>query len=414
MGLLVLAVAVIVPASFLAVSLALQTVRIDNDLVHLLIETGTLTLVSALGLWFVVVQPLRRDAAGEREATRAREEELQAEARRQEFDARVHRAMEMAATEVEAYAAARRALDRGTSRLGAELLLADSSDAHLKRAVESAGPSGAAPGCGVGSPRACPPIRRSQTLMFATGEDIDTCPHLAARVGADTSAVCVPVSVGGRSIGVLHATAPSDAPPAEDEVSRLESLATQAGSRIGTLRVMEATHLQAATDPLTGLLNRRSFENRLQDLLARGSRGALAMCDLDHFKLLNDTHGHDAGDRALRLFARTLREAVRSQDLVCRYGGEEFIVAFPSMTAIEAAGALQRVQEGLVLAVAGGTVPGFTASFGVAMLDAGMAFEEACRAADGALFRAKREGRNRVVIDSTISSGPAVAGQATL
>ncbi|HEX7188463.1 MAG TPA: GAF domain-containing protein [Actinomycetes bacterium] len=93
--------------------------------------------------------------------------------------------------------------------------------------------------------------------MFTSGEEID-CPHLAGRPDGDRAAACVPVSVGGRSIGVLHATVSPDAPVTPLEVSRLESLATQAGARLGMLRVMEATHLQAATDPLTGLLNRRA------------------------------------------------------------------------------------------------------------------------------------------------------------
>ena len=161
---------------------------------------------------------------------------------------------------------------------------------------------------------------------------------------------------------------------------------------------MEATHLQAATDALTGLLNRRSFENQIQDLLRRGSPFTLAMADLDHFKALNDKHGHDAGDRALRLFSRTLGDAVRSDDLVSRYGGEEFVVAFPDLPVAEATRALGRVQEQLVLALSAGTVPPFTASFGVAHSHDGDTLEDICRAADAALFRSTREGRNRVTV----------------
>jgi GGDEF domain-containing protein len=159
----------------------------------------------------------------------------------------------------------------------------------------------------------------------------------------------VPVSVGGRSIGVLHATTTPSAPPVDVEISRLEALATQAGARLGMLRVMEATHLQAATDPLTGLLNRRSFENQVQELVRRRTPFTLAMGDLDKFKPLNDTNGHDAGDRALRLFARTLRDALRSDDLICRYGGEEFVIAFPGLSLEAAARALGRVDAGPVL-----------------------------------------------------------------
>lgn len=157
--------------------------------------------------------------------------------------------------------------------------------------------------------------------------------------------------------------------------------------------------MQAATDPLTGLLNRRAFENRVGDLFQRGTPFTLVMGDLDHFKVLNDTYGHDIGDRALRLFSSTLRAALRSDDLVCRYGGEEFVVAFPGLPVDDVARALGRVQEQLVLALSGGAVPPFTASFGVAHSSSADGLEDLCRAADVALFRAKRTGRNRVVVD---------------
>jgi diguanylate cyclase (GGDEF)-like protein len=206
--------------------------------------------------------------------------------------------------------------------------------------------------------------------------------------------------VGGRSIGVLHAaTDPSQRPTAAD-ANVLEAVATEVGGRLGMLRVMEAIHLQAATDPLTGLLNRRSFENRAQDLIRRQVPFALAMGDLDHFKKLNDTHGHDAGDRALRAFSQTLRASLRGEDLVCRYGGEEFVILFPQSSATVAAAALGRVQQELLVSVAGGAVAPFTVSFGVTNFEQDQSLEEVCRVADAALFRAKREGRNRVVIDS--------------
>jgi diguanylate cyclase (GGDEF)-like protein len=208
------------------------------------------------------------------------------------------------------------------------------------------------------------------------------------------------VSVGGRSIGVLHAAADPTWRPTAADASVLEAVATETGSRLGMLRVMEAIHLQAATDPLTGLLNRRSFENHAHGMIRRNIPFALAMGDLDHFKKLNDTHGHDAGDRALRSFSQVLRAALRDEDLVCRYGGEEFVILFPNRSANKAAAALNRVQQELLVAVAGGAVPPFTVSFGVAHSEQDQSLEDICRVADAALFRAKREGRNRVVIDS--------------
>jgi diguanylate cyclase (GGDEF)-like protein len=394
---LVGAVVGIIVCADLLVGWLLSYVKI-NETADTVIDLASLSTFTAIALWFVVLAPLRGDTARERAVTRRREQLLQEDADRQEFDARVHRAMEMAGTEAVAHRAVARALGRGTERLSTELLLADSSEASLERAAHAA-PDGAAPGCPVTTPRECPAIRRSQTLVFPSSEEIDACPHLAGRPEGDRSAACVPVSVAGRSIGVLHATAAPLQEPTALEVSRLEALATHAGTRIGMLRVMEATHLQAATDPLTGLLNRRSFENRVQELLKHGTQLTLAMGDLDHFKALNDTHGHEAGDRALRLFSRSLREAVRSDDLVCRYGGEEFVVAFPGLSVDATARALGRVQEQLILALSGGSVPLFTASFGVASSADSDTLEDLCRAADIALFRAKREGRNRVVVD---------------
>jgi diguanylate cyclase (GGDEF)-like protein len=162
---------------------------------------------------------------------------------------------------------------------------------------------------------------------------------------------------------------------------------------------MSTTTLQAATDPLTGLLNRRSFENRVHAQLRLGRPFALAMGDLDHFKRLNDAHGHGAGDRALRLFARVLRAALRSEDIISRYGGEEFVIVFPDLTAPQAENALRRMQESMLIALADGSVPGFTVSYGVTDTIEGIQLEELTRIADAALFRAKREGRNRVTVD---------------
>jgi diguanylate cyclase (GGDEF)-like protein len=216
----------------------------------------------------------------------------------------------------------------------------------------------------------------------------------------------VPLSVGGRSIGVLHTATDVQHPLSASEVGEVEAVAAQSGARIGMLRVMSATSLQAATDPLTGLLNRRALEDKVRDLSRRGVPFALAMGDLDHFKRINDTHGHDAGDRALRLFARTALGALRSEDLVCRFGGEEFVFVFPERSVAEAVTALERLQQELVLSLTAGTAPGFTASFGVAHSSEAPAFEDLLRLGDTALLRAKREGRDRIVVDTAAGAVP--------
>lgn len=250
--------------------------------------------------------------------------------------------------------------------------------------------------------------------MFASSEELDACPYLQDRPYGACSATCVPVNVAGRSIGVLHTVGPPQQPPDPVQVARLEALASQGGTRIGMLRVMQRTSLQAATDALTGLLNRRMLESRAYELLQRGEPFALAMGDLDHFKRLNDTHGHEAGDRALRLFARALRSSVRSEDLVCRFGGEEFVVVFPQRTAAEASDALRRTQEELLIATAKSNVPGFTVSYGVTDSYQAGTLEELLRIADLHLFQAKREGRNRIVLDRVDAPEEANDGKASL
>jgi diguanylate cyclase (GGDEF)-like protein len=360
-----------------------------------LVEVTVIGAVSALIMWPLVLRPLRVSTAQASKDAGEREEALRADRNTQEFHAQLHRALEMTNVEDGAYLVARRAMTSLIPGSTGYLMLADSSEAHLKPAMKYAGSQGR-PGCGVVSPHDCPAIRKGQTAVYSDDRELDACPWLVDRSAEPTSAVCIPVSTIGRSIGVLHLPGSADEIPDRQTIVKLEAVAEQVGARIGTLRVMEKTHLQAATDPLTGLLNRRSLENQAQQLVHRAQPFALAMGDLDHFKKLNDTHGHDAGDRALRQFARIVRTVLRSEDLVSRFGGEEFVVVFPGLSTAAAMSVLQRVQEQLLLTVAGGSMPAFTVTFGVAHSGEATSLEELIRLADIALFQGKREGRNRV------------------
>ena len=162
---------------------------------------------------------------------------------------------------------------------------------------------------------------------------------------------------------------------------------------------MAESQLQASTDGLTGLVNRRSFENRVRALRATGRTFAVVLADLDRFKTLNDTYGHEAGDRALRMFAEILRSEIRDEDLACRYGGEEFAVLLPGAETAEAIEAMQRVRAGLRHVSRAGDTPAVTASFGIAHSDDADDLDDLVHRADRALFAAKDAGRDCVCID---------------
>ncbi len=228
-------------------------------------------------------------------------------------------------------------------------------------------------------------------------EDLNACPQLRGRASGACSAACVPVSFMGRALGVLHTTGPDGRPLNEEKVHQLSVLAGQAGARIGTVRAFEKTQLQASTDGLTGLVNRRTAERRLRELIRQQTRFAVAIADLDRFKELNDTHGHEAGDRALRLFAQTARQALREHDLIARWGGEEFVIALPGLDRFQARDVLDRLRETLG-AARNGETPRFSVSFGVTDSEQASGLEGLLSVADDGLYTAKGEGRDRVVL----------------
>jgi diguanylate cyclase (GGDEF)-like protein len=321
------------------------------------------------------------------------------DARRRDFEAKLARALEMSDDEAAAFDTIRRGLELAVPDSSVELLLADNSHAHLDRVVSVARDDRATAGCPVASPDQCVAARRAQTQLFPDSDALDGCPMLRQRGGAEFSAVCVPVSIMGRTVGVVHATSSREQPLDDDAAGALQVLANLAGNRLGMLRIMAETQLQALTDGLTGLMNRRSFENHARALRANGIEATFVMADLDHFKGLNDTHGHDTGDRALRVFAEMLRASLRAEDLVCRYGGEEFALLLPGVDLAEAVEVMERMRESLARTTRRGDVPSFTASYGIAESRVAADFDDLLLRADRALFAAKHAGRDCICID---------------
>lgn len=171
-----------------------------------------------------------------------------------------------------------------------------------------------------------------------------------------------------------------------------------------TKRLQDLLVEYAHIDPLTGLANRRALTARLAQEWARARRhgGSLAciMADLDHFKDVNDTHGHYFGDRLLCEIAKVIRTQCRECDLPIRYGGEEFVVLLPDEDAAGAARLAERCRrdiEQLTLTAAAGPLRA-TASFGVADSRCAASGQAVLQAADDALYEAKRDGRNRIAV----------------
>jgi two-component system cell cycle response regulator len=168
----------------------------------------------------------------------------------------------------------------------------------------------------------------------------------------------------------------------------------------------EALAHQATHDPLTGLWNRRAILDQLNREVSRASRGggvwAVGLCDIDHFKQINDKYGHLSGDDVLRGFSRILRESLRPYDSAGRIGGEEFLLVLPIKGPNDSVSSFDRLRA----RIAESKIPtrsgvlSITASFGVASASAGSKADQMLEAADAALYRAKNAGRNRVAHDN--------------
>lgn len=319
------------------------------------------------------------------------------ENRLKEYEQRIQRALELVQTEESALNVAGAALDEvALPSRQAEILLADASRAHLRRAV---GTQSEAAGCAVLEPSECPAMRRNARIDFPTNDVFDACPYLWNRREQGCSASCIPLTIMGRTAGVLHVVGPKGELPNAEQDHALRTVASRIGDVIGVIRAFATKDHQANTDPLTGLCNRRSLEEKISTIVARGTY-AVAFADLDHFKRLNDTHGHETGDKALRLFGDVLRASVRPEDVAARWGGEEFVIVLPGVTGAKVIVILERIRERLQDALALGTVPVFAVSFGVSDSRGSTHFDEVLNAADEALLRAKNAGRDRIVYDA--------------
>jgi diguanylate cyclase (GGDEF)-like protein/PAS domain S-box-containing protein len=206
----------------------------------------------------------------------------------------------------------------------------------------------------------------------------------------------------------------------DDQMQTQELLQEQIKQHTAALmEANERLQQESIHDPLTGLYNRRYLEDTLEREVRLALRGAhslsVIMFDLDHFKKFNDSYGHHAGDAVLRDTAGLLATSVRAEDIVCRYGGEEFVIILPMADFKTAYSRAQRIcgeMRELYVLHEGTALGRITISGGVAALpEHGVLPKQLLQAADAALYRAKKEGRDRIVAAETVENSISTPGK---
>lgn len=233
--------------------------------------------------------------------------------------------------------------------------------------------------------------------------------------------LCVPLSVHGEAMGLLTIEFGAGATISDNTRSLIGTFGEVIKLSLSNLQMREALRHQATHDILTGLYNRQYLSDTLMREAHRTVRNhshlAVAMLDIDHFKRFNDTYGHDAGDLVLRHVGELLRESVRISDVVCRYGGEEFLVMLPETESVVAMSRIENIRRRIAeqhLTFNGQQLPKLTVSAGIAQLpDNAATAEELITIADRALYAAKNAGRDRsVVYGATVTTATVLSGDA--
>jgi diguanylate cyclase (GGDEF)-like protein len=243
-------------------------------------------------------------------------------------------------------------------------------------------------------------VSTGRSFLAGSGDELAaSVPRLALVGGAPGPAGCallLPLTVRGEvEAVVLLARRPAE-PFAERSIELATTLVDQAATALALLRA----RAEAGTDTVTGCMNHRGMRRQLHEEVGRAARAgsplSALLIDLDNFKLVNDRHGHQAGDVLLREVAQTLVREFRAFDRVARYGGDEFVVILPNADLDSAAAAAQRALERLLQIPSFDATPGASASIGVAQWQAPMSIDELLEACDAALLRSKRQGKGRV------------------
>jgi diguanylate cyclase (GGDEF)-like protein len=247
-------------------------------------------------------------------------------------------------------------------------------------------------------PRSCLAVRLSR--RYTRGANIEPEPFTCKICGAlSRPSSCQPLLVGGEVIGAVLIE--HDRELGREDDQRLQDSVAQAAPVLANLRNLAIAEIRAATDALTGLPNRRTVDDTLRRMLAQAQRTStplsIALLDLDHFKQINDSFGHESGDDALAGLAALLQAELRASDFAGRSGGEEFVLFLPDTSRADAVAVADKIRAGLHELRIAGIDRTITTSIGVATYPEDAATPEALmRIADRTLYSAKQLGRDRV------------------
>jgi diguanylate cyclase (GGDEF)-like protein/PAS domain S-box-containing protein len=266
------------------------------------------------------------------------------------------------------------------------------------------------------SPDGCWALRRGRPNWSESRDSGIFCGHIKNE--SEASYLCVPLVAQGNALGILHLQYDRSESTRGTVVfetlqvsqQRLAvSAAGQIALSLASLSLQETLREQSIRDPLTGLYNRRYMQDSLDREIARAKRKkhplSILFLDLDHFKMFNDSFGHDAGDLVLKSIADVFRQRFRGDDAICRYGGEEFAIILPESSAANAerrANDLRAEVKDLRLRSQGRQLDRVTLSIGIASYpENGSTVDDLLREADRALYQSKADGRDRVTLAST-------------
>lgn len=244
----------------------------------------------------------------------------------------------------------------------------------------------------------CTALARGGTTTTASATRLDACGHLTDASATDRSAVCVPLMLVDRTLGVLCVTGPPGDLPDRDGIITLEHIAATTGDRLARLRRRKGPSTPGPVDPVTGLPTSAAFRARVGELVRSHVPFCVAVMTVDGTEAFKSTHGPTAWDDAMRLIGDTAGGTLRPDDVVCRLDGDRIVAVLAGCSTTQAAAALERVRESLVLALTVARVAHFTCSIGLVDGTRATSVDEIAQIADAANHAALLRGGNRVVV----------------